>query len=193
LADSWPNATALLRAISWINLGLLVFNLFPIYPLDGGQILRSLLWFFLGRARSLLVASILGFVFLGLLLVLLLWKGAFDLWTILIAAFIFMSCWQGFRQARAMQPFDDAPSRFGYACPTCRTAPRVGAFWGCGHCHTAFDTFETHAQCPKCGALFATTRCTACGASHPVGDWLNARPPPPPIRRANPTGDYSEP
>src|SRR5438552_18743804 len=47
-----PHAYKLLWAVCFINLGLLVFNLLPIYPLDGGQILRSLLWFVLGRARS---------------------------------------------------------------------------------------------------------------------------------------------
>jgi hypothetical protein len=45
-----------------MNLGLLIFNLLPIYPLDGGQILRSLLWFVLERARSLKVVAVLGLI-----------------------------------------------------------------------------------------------------------------------------------
>ena len=44
------------------NLGLLIFNMLPIYPLDGGQILHSLLWFVVGYARALRVVSVLGFV-----------------------------------------------------------------------------------------------------------------------------------
>jgi len=41
--ETMPDAYALLHTISLINLGLLIFNMLPIYPLDGGQILRSLL------------------------------------------------------------------------------------------------------------------------------------------------------
>src|SRR6266487_1361064 len=59
--EAVPNAVGLLRTIWAINLGLLIFNLLPIYPLDGGQILRSLLWFVVGRAQSLMVTSIIGF------------------------------------------------------------------------------------------------------------------------------------
>ena len=41
-AAAMPNAHAWLRAVWFMNLGLLMFNMLPIYPLDGGQILRSL-------------------------------------------------------------------------------------------------------------------------------------------------------
>src|SRR5207248_3718739 len=36
--DSAPNEFGLLKSITYINAGLLIFNLLPIYPLDGGQI-----------------------------------------------------------------------------------------------------------------------------------------------------------
>src|ERR1700761_4636511 len=55
-ADTMPNLLTLVYWLGFINLGLLGFNILPIFPLDGGQILRSLLWFAIGRARSLLVA-----------------------------------------------------------------------------------------------------------------------------------------
>jgi Zn-dependent protease len=50
-AEAMPNAHALLQAAWFINLGLLILNMLPIYPLDGGQILRSLLWYVVGRAQ----------------------------------------------------------------------------------------------------------------------------------------------
>src|SRR3954453_20847997 len=40
-----PDLMHFLLALASINIGLLLFNMLPIYPLDGGQILRSLLWF----------------------------------------------------------------------------------------------------------------------------------------------------
>ena len=42
-ADAIPNAHPFLRTLWLINLGLLIFNLLPIYPLDGGQIAREIL------------------------------------------------------------------------------------------------------------------------------------------------------
>jgi Zn-dependent protease len=60
--EHWRPAFLFCRTLTYMNLGLLIFNVLPIYPLDGGQILYALLWFVLGRARSLAVCSILGLV-----------------------------------------------------------------------------------------------------------------------------------
>src|SRR5437879_1634873 len=61
IAKAHPDFYYFLRSICIINFALLIFNLLPIYPLDGGQILRSLLWFVFGRARSLMITTIVGF------------------------------------------------------------------------------------------------------------------------------------
>ena len=42
--DGNPDLHHFIRAINFMNISLLIFNLLPVYPLDGGQILRSLLW-----------------------------------------------------------------------------------------------------------------------------------------------------
>ena len=44
------------------KVGCSIFNIIPIYPLDGGQILRALLWFMMGRAWSLMVAAVIGLI-----------------------------------------------------------------------------------------------------------------------------------
>src|ERR1039457_6676322 len=89
-AESMPNALAFVRAVLWIDVILLVFNILPIYPLDGGQILRSLLWFVLGRARSLMVATILGFIGVAGFIGLAVWRQ--DVWLGAIAVFMLMNC-----------------------------------------------------------------------------------------------------
>lgn len=171
-----PDAVRLLDTIAFINAGLLIFNLMPVYPLDGGQILRSLLWFVLGRAWSLTVVTVLGF--LGVAALVLLALALQDLWLGVIAAFILLNCWNGLRYALRLIRVAGAPRREGLACPTCRTAPPAGAFWTCSRCGKAFDTFETRAVCPYCEAAFVKTSCPECGSSHPIEAWSPAASPP---------------
>jgi Zn-dependent protease len=170
LAETMPDAHAFLRALWFMNLGLLIFNMLPIYPLDGGQILRSLLWFVLGRARSLMAATVIGFVGVAGLIALAVWMQSG--WLGIIAAFILMNCWSGLKQARALLRLAKLPRHEGFACPACKTAPPVGAYWKCSRCGKPFDTFQTRALCPNCAAQFAVTRCLDCGAQYPMNAWI---------------------
>lgn len=100
-SGAWSyDARILLQAMTYINLGILIFNLLPIYPLDGGQILRSLLWFGLGPIRSLQVATAVGFLGVAGLILLAVWQES--IWIGIIAAFVFMNCRAGWMQAREL-------------------------------------------------------------------------------------------
>ncbi len=169
---SMPDLYLLLRNLLYIDAVLFVFNMMPIYPLDGGQILRSLLWFGLGRARSLLVATILGFVGIAGFLLLAFWQRS--AWTAAVAIFMLMNCWSGLKYARALLRISKLPRRDGFACPSCRTAPPLGAYWKCGRCGQAFDTFQTGAVCPNCSTQYPVTKCLDCGQLRPISEWSAA-------------------
>ena len=83
-----------------INLFLLLFNILPIYPLDGGQIVQAILWFFLGRATSLKITAGFGlFVAVAVAIPLLLYQ---EYWLVLMALFIGWQAWRGLQFARAL-------------------------------------------------------------------------------------------
>jgi Zn-dependent protease len=164
-----PDAHALLRSVFYIDLVLLVFNMLPIYPLDGGQIFRSLLWFVLGRARSLMVATVLGLIGAVGFIVFAFWTQS--VWYGAMAVFMLMNCWGGLRHALELSRFAKLPRHVDFACPACKTSPPIGEFWKCGKCGQAFDTFQTRGVCPQCGTQFPVTKCLDCGEAHPMSEW----------------------
>src|SRR5438270_3250471 len=88
------------RHLNVINIVLLVFNLLPVFPLDGGQIVRGLLWFPFGEFRSLQIASVIGLIGGAIRGVVGLMAGS--VWWAILAFFLVSRAWYGWQQAKAM-------------------------------------------------------------------------------------------
>jgi Zn-dependent protease len=173
-----PDLINYIDAVWVINLYLLVFNILPIYPLDGGKILYALLWFILGQARSLLVATVLGFIGILGLVAFAIFSGS--LWLGAICVFIGLNCYQGFKAARELLRIANAPRHKGYHCPLCKTVPPMGDFWSCGKCRKKFDAIATQLVCPNCNTRYERVACFECHTANPLVDWISAPSQPPP-------------
>jgi Zn-dependent protease len=93
-----PDVLHFIVSIFYVNGALLFFNLLPVYPLDGGQIVRGLLWLRLGPIRSLKIASVIGFV--GAVLFAIWAVSVRSIWLGVIAFFVFGQAQVGWRAAQ---------------------------------------------------------------------------------------------
>ena len=161
-----------LNVLAMINLVLLVFNMLPVYPLDGGQIVQALLWFVIGRARSLMlvtaVSLVIGVAFIGFAAVL------GDWWLVVLAVFVAITAWKGLQQSKLLVKLLNSPRNTDAACPSCRQSPPAGPVGGCGRCDARFDLFATGGVCPGCDARVLNAICTECEASHSLAEWKAA-------------------
>ncbi|TES85075.1 MAG: site-2 protease family protein [Candidatus Aminicenantes bacterium] len=95
---------ALSRYLAFINLILGIFNLLPGFPMDGGRILRAVVWKITGNLRKATrIASITGQTFAFLLIFLGIWQiltGFFfsGMWIALIGWFIHSAAARGYQQ-----------------------------------------------------------------------------------------------
>lgn len=102
--DTASNAEMFVFSVMLMNFGLLVFNMLPVYPLDGGQTLMALLWFVIGRVKALKVVSIIGLTAAGI--VLLLAVVFFNPWYVVLALFVGMQAWNGYRLSMTLARMD---------------------------------------------------------------------------------------
>jgi Zn-dependent protease len=102
LAEEAPDFYHFVSMIGFINGWLLIFNLMPVYPLDGGQILRALLWFPLGEIRSLQIASAIGLVGSIVLGALFFWLGVGIFWTAIMVFFLLSRAIAGWQYAKVL-------------------------------------------------------------------------------------------
>ena len=102
LTAAQAGALHLINRLALANVALLVFNLIPAFPMDGGRVLRGALAYWLGHARATLIAARIGQAFALCFAALAL---MYDPMLLLIAGFVFLAAEAELRHARrAGQP-----------------------------------------------------------------------------------------
>jgi Zn-dependent protease/CBS domain-containing protein len=114
-AGWWHPVVIVLGYLALINLIVLIFNLVPAFPLDGGRVLRSILWGMTGNVRrATRWASFLGQAFAWVLIA---W-GVLDLfshdwlggiWSILIGLFLNSAATSSYQQVLIRQALQGEP------------------------------------------------------------------------------------
>jgi Zn-dependent protease len=176
--DPFPtDAFLFFNTIVGYNLVMLVFNLLPLFPLDGGQMLYAAVWWVSGkRAFGLKLAAMIGLV--GSLGLAVLAIALQQWWLAIVTAFLAFGARAALRTATLIAPIDSAERREEFECPRCRLAPPRGEFWKCHNCGSAVDTFDPEfpQMCRGCGMYFPETQCPMCGKSSPGSEWHASGP-----------------
>lgn len=146
--------------LAMYNTAFLIFNLAPIYPLDGGQILQALAWYASSRATSLRLCGILGMIFGSAFACFLLLSRLYGL--AIYAAFLVGQSWNALRRGRELAKWEALPRYDDLRCPECLTAPPIGVQTSCDHCEAIFHPFEEDAYCTECGDDQGVFHCVHC-------------------------------
>lgn len=117
--SSIATVAAIAGYLAWTNLALAIFNIVPAYPLDGGRLLRSILWAASGKAdkatrwaarvgqafaAAFIAWAVLGFITGS--------AGGFGgLWEVLIGLFLFRGATDSHRRATLRERFEQTSVR----------------------------------------------------------------------------------
>ncbi|MGH7214261.1 MAG: M50 family metallopeptidase, partial [Tepidisphaeraceae bacterium] len=107
--DGWTDIAWYSYWLFHMSWTLLMFNLLPIFPLDGGQMLQSILWPMFGYYKSMNFACITGMV--GAVVGGMVALATLNIWLAVLAMMGFMTCLQMRRALLAEGPygFEDDP------------------------------------------------------------------------------------
>jgi Zn-dependent protease/CBS domain-containing protein len=113
----WPQpVVAIATIVSTINLVLVVFNMIPAFPLDGGRVLRSALWQWKGNLRwatkiSSRIGSALGIALIGLGVVVAIGTGELisGMWFALIGLFVRSAARMSYQQLLLRRALEGEP------------------------------------------------------------------------------------
>jgi len=101
----WRNPMMYVWWMFCISYILLLFNLLPIFPLDGGRLVQGMLWKFIGYYRSMLVSCTVGMFASGALAIFAVLHHPHPDWMLIfLAVWLFVSCQQMRVQVREIGP-----------------------------------------------------------------------------------------
>lgn len=112
----WNHPISYLTIFFTVNQWLLYFNMLPIYPLDGGQTFRALLWPRFGLNQATVIATQVGMVGAAILGIMSLQRSSalgigFGLG---LSIWIGMTCFETYIAARMGRLFDERIATYGY-------------------------------------------------------------------------------
>lgn len=174
-AEAPTDLARFVGALAWFNVVILVFNLLPIFPLDGGRLLQAVLWRWMSRPTALAIAAgigIIGAAGFGLLAI-----AGEAWWLAFVSAFLLVGALGGIAQAKRLAQMQRVERRTAWVCPNCGNSPPVGAFWRCGHCAASFDLFAP-SSCPKSLAHASDVSCPECNRHLTAAEWVATDPNP---------------
>lgn len=96
-------ALQLLYLVNAISFLLLLFNMLPIFPLDGGRLLQALLWPSMGYTGSMRLSTRVGLI--GAVVLLVVGFIIYNLLLIAIAVFGIVTCWMTSKQVEFSEQF----------------------------------------------------------------------------------------
>lgn len=121
-------AQSVARYLALINLAIAIFNLVPAFPLDGGRLLRGLVWTFAGKGRATRIAAAAGTAFAYLLIAggimtMFMGNGVAGVWYVMIGWFLREASAGAFREMKVDQALSglsvgDAMTRHVDALPS---------------------------------------------------------------------------
>jgi Zn-dependent protease/CBS domain-containing protein len=123
--NNWPaQVSGVVHYLGWINLSLAAFNMVPAFPLDGGRVLRSVLWRFKGDLRrATKIASQIGegfgfFLIAAAIVSLLIGNVVSAIWWFVLGSFLRGAAQQAYMQVLLGSGLSGEPiSRFMRADP----------------------------------------------------------------------------
>ena len=165
------DVSQLLWTWAWVNVFVLSFNLLPIWPLDGGQMLHAVLWGALGKMRAWAVVGAVGLLGAAGLVWVSIRIG--DPVTLVLAGLIGWAngrcLWWAWVTLRYLKRFGDVSP-----CPHCGRPGMHGRVTTCAVCGQRGDAFLFDGRCWSCGADAGELTCAECGRAADVRRWLAA-------------------